>query len=530
MRSLLPTISDASNDIGAGLGVLIDRVEFRVIGGWTYARLVPLGDAHRSAPPAWLFRLLVHAAPALRRRVQRARQALRTDLPVAQIEAWYGTHRAEFAARTEALNADRTTLSDHQLTSTVDTCVALLADGARTHFRLHGAIMVILAELAFFCHEQLGWDDTRVFDLLAGTSAASTAPARALAEAAQILRASDPLRRAIANGAPTVDVLATDPDFRAALERYRQGFGRRAMRYDIAERTLAEDPQLLVRLVADQLASAFDPSAPDLAGARANEAAAAARHNLTGRHRSRFDELLARARRAYPVREDNEFHTVSAPYAQLRYTLLEVGRRLIDRAVLAEIDDVFQLTVPDAIAALRDSRHRHDIVRRHRAETAWALAHPGPDSYGIRPAGPPPLAALPPAARLINKAFMWGFALMVNDPGGTASAPSTSRTLNGAAAAPGRYRGPTRVVRDESEFGKIQAGDVLVCPIASPAWSVLFPSIGAMVTDTGGMLAHSAIISREFGIPAVVGTDTATETLRDDQVVTVDGSTGTVWL
>jgi pyruvate,water dikinase len=325
-------------------------------------------------------------------------------------------------------------------------------------------------------------------------------------------------------------VLATDPDFRAALERYRQGFGRRAMRYDIAERTLAEDPQLLVRLVADQLASAFDPSAPDLAGARANEAAAAARHNLTGRHRSRFDELLARARRAYPVREDNEFHTVSAPYAQLRYTLLEVGRRLIDRAVLAEIDDVFQLTVPDAIAALRDSRHRHDIVRRHRAETAWALAHPGPDSYGIRPAGPPPLAALPPAARLINKAFMWGFALMVNDPGGTASAPSTSRTLNGAAAAPGRYRGPTRVVRDESEFGKIQAGDVLVCPIASPAWSVLFPSIGAMVTDTGGMLAHSAIISREFGIPAVVGTDTATETLRDDQVVTVDGSTGTVWL
>jgi pyruvate,water dikinase len=84
------------------------------------------------------------------------------------------------------------------------------------------------------------------------------------------------------------------------------------------------------------------------------------------------------------------------------------------------------------------------------------------------------------------------------------------------------------VVRNESQFGRIRPGDVLVCPITSPVWSVLFPSIGALVTDTGGVLSHPAIIAREYGIPAIVATGTATSRLADGDVVTVNGSTGTV--
>lgn len=81
---------------------------------------------------------------------------------------------------------------------------------------------------------------------------------------------------------------------------------------------------------------------------------------------------------------------------------------------------------------------------------------------------------------------------------------------------------------DESEFGKLQAGDVLVCPITSPVWSMLFPSIGALVTDTGGILSHPAIIAREYRVPAVVATGNATRLLEDGQTVTVDGSTGVI--
>ena len=102
------------------------------------------------------------------------------------------------------------------------------------------------------------------------------------------------------------------------------------------------------------------------------------------------------------------------------------------------------------------------------------------------------------------------------------------RTLAGIAASPGRYTGTVRVIRSEAEFGRLRAGDVLVCPVTSAVWSVLFPSVGALVTDHGGMLSHPAIIAREYRVPAVVATCTGTARLRDGQVVAVDGTTGTV--
>jgi pyruvate,water dikinase len=102
------------------------------------------------------------------------------------------------------------------------------------------------------------------------------------------------------------------------------------------------------------------------------------------------------------------------------------------------------------------------------------------------------------------------------------------KLLRGLPASAGRYTGPVRIVMGEAEFGKVQAGDVLVCPVTSPVWSVLFPSIGALVTDTGGILSHPAIIAREYRIPAVVATGTATGRLHDGLMVTVDGMAGTV--
>jgi pyruvate,water dikinase len=81
---------------------------------------------------------------------------------------------------------------------------------------------------------------------------------------------------------------------------------------------------------------------------------------------------------------------------------------------------------------------------------------------------------------------------------------------------------------DESNFGRLRSGDVLVCPITSPVWSVLFPNVGGLVTDTGGVLSHPAIIAREYRVPAVVATGNATDLLHDDQIVTVDGTAGRI--
>jgi pyruvate,water dikinase len=102
--------------------------------------------------------------------------------------------------------------------------------------------------------------------------------------------------------------------------------------------------------------------------------------------------------------------------------------------------------------------------------------------------------------------------------------------IAGLAGSPGRHTGTVRVIRDESEFGRLGPGEVLVCPITSPAWSVLFTQAGALVTDGGGLLAHAAVIAREYGIPAVLATGHATRRLRDGDAVTVDGTAGVVRL
>ena len=98
----------------------------------------------------------------------------------------------------------------------------------------------------------------------------------------------------------------------------------------------------------------------------------------------------------------------------------------------------------------------------------------------------------------------------------------------GIPASPGRATGPARIVRGVAEFDRVQPGDILVCPVTAPAWTPLFGTVAAVVTDTGGVAAHASIVAREYGLPAVVGTGDATWRLRDGDLVEVDGSTGVV--
>ncbi|MCS7294319.1 MAG: PEP-utilizing enzyme, partial [Dehalococcoidia bacterium] len=85
-----------------------------------------------------------------------------------------------------------------------------------------------------------------------------------------------------------------------------------------------------------------------------------------------------------------------------------------------------------------------------------------------------------------------------------------------------------RVVRDESELPTVEIGEILVCPITAPSWGPTLAKVKAVVTDIGGMMSHAAIICREYGVPAVVGTAYATTTIRTGQLVRVDGDRGIV--
>ncbi len=495
----------------ANFGVIIDHLEVVFIGGWTYSRPILSGPS------------------AIRDRNIAAEKAIASDLALTVTHGWFDQWRSEYVVEARsALALDLRSLSDHDLAAQLDQRVKVI--GRPEHTMVGIAWLLLMHDLVATCEELLGWDTARTLTLLAGLSLTSVAPAKQLAELAQLAMSSPAIRQLLANVDETTPgkLSGVDPAFAGAFTRYLESTAHRAVRFDVLDPNLAERPDLLLQLVADQMTSGFShEQAAGLAQRRRDEATNEARVTLashTRADRDRFEQALARAREAYPTMEDKTWHTQAVQTALLRYLGLEIGRRLVIRGQLLGDEDVFFLEVHEARSALFDGADLREMARLRKGQRAWALANPGPLVYGDPPSEKPPFHLLPPAARRVNEAVTWGFAeFLRHRPGATRPGQIT-----GTPASPGRYRGPARVVMGEHEFSKIRNGDVVICPTTSPVWSIVFPSLGALVTDAGGILSHPAIIAREHGIPAVVGAGNATRVLRDGQFVTVNGDTGEV--
>jgi rifampicin phosphotransferase len=498
------------------------------IGGWHYVSIQPVGappprPGRRPAgpPPAALLPALMLLSGSARRRMRAARRAIRGDLAADVLRRWHEVDKPSLTDREAALrDTDLGALGDAGLAGHVRAAAALARDGVRVHFTVDAPYMLWLAELVFFCRDRLGWSEIRTMELLVGTSDATSEPARAL----RVLAARPD----------------SDPGFDEALADYQRVFGCRALEAEVAEPTLAESPELLSAMLDRLRDGRYDPEAEaaDLR-ARRQRAATDARRSLRARDRERFDVLLARAAQAYPLRDENVFLTIDAPIALVRYAAQEAGRRLTAAGVLDSVDQAFFCTaeeLADAVADLGETSRGADPaealverVRRRRGEHRWALEHPGPPSYGEPPPGTPSFRFLPRSVRLPTEAMMWiGEAIVASDASLRPERPAAGEPLTGIPASAGQYTGPARIVHSEADLARIRTGDVLVCPCTRPSWSVIFPALGAIVTDTGGALSHPAIIAREHRLPAVVATAHATALIRDGQRVTVDGRAGTV--
>jgi len=196
----------------------------------------------------------------------------------------------------------------------------------------------------------------------------------------------------------------------------------------------------------------------------------------------------------------------------MRRAVRRLGELLRDRAQLADPDEVFFITRNELLAALRQTDgHRELSTEAVRRRATWDEQR--------RLAPPLVIGEMAP----IVKRFLGAAEDAVRTPGADGE-PG----LHGIPASPGSVTGPARVIRSAAEFDRLQPGDVLVAPITTPAWTPLFATAAAVVTDTGGVASHSSVVAREYGIPAVVGTGDATRRLRDGQIVTVDGAAGLV--
>jgi pyruvate,water dikinase len=103
-----------------------------------------------------------------------------------------------------------------------------------------------------------------------------------------------------------------------------------------------------------------------------------------------------------------------------------------------------------------------------------------------------------------------------------------TKKIKGLAVSPGVYEGTAKVILSTRDFDRLEKGDILVTKNTSAGFNVVLPIIGALVTDRGGILSHAAIVSREFGIPGVVGTKNASQLISDGDKIRVNGDTGEV--
>jgi phosphohistidine swiveling domain-containing protein len=314
-----------------------------------------------------------------------------------------------------------------------------------------------------------------------------------------------------------------DPALGAAFRDHLDRFGHRTIGDDPGSSTLAERPWVLAGLLREAAVGERRGEDFDVLRDRAEAEARRLVALRSEEDRRRFDRALTAARRVYGVREDNVFWTGNLPCGLIRRVAVEIGERLARRGRIARPADLAFLADDELRRALGADEDLRELVARRHAERAWVAAHPGPAFHGPPPPQPPDVRALPDEARRINAAFMWYMANEFNP-----AVDDAQTGLAGAPGSPGTHTGPVRVIRSEDEFHKLRPGDVLVARVTTPVWSVLFGIAGAVVTDGGGALSHTAIVAREHGIPAVLATATATTELIDGQTVTVDGTAGVV--
>ncbi|MBZ0126229.1 MAG: PEP-utilizing enzyme, mobile region, partial [Rhodocyclaceae bacterium] len=250
--------------------------------------------------------------------------------------------------------------------------------------------------------------------------------------------------------------------------------------------------------------------------------------------RKQFDELLGCAKTVFPYVENHLFYVEHWFHSVFWNKMREVAAILVEHGIIKDVEDVWLLRRDEIKQAL------WDVV------TAWAT--------GVTPRGtqtwpkevewrkgvmqkfkewsPPP--AIGTAPEVIQEPFtivLWGVTnSSLADWAAVAEVkdPSTVKEFKGFAGSPGIVEGKARVCRTVEDIRQLQEGEILVAPTTSPSWAPAFAKIKACVTDVGGVMSHAAIVCREYGMPAVVGTGHATKIIQTGMMIRVDGSTGAI--
>jgi phosphohistidine swiveling domain-containing protein/DNA-binding transcriptional ArsR family regulator len=303
------------------------------------------------------------------------------------------------------------------------------------------------------------------------------------------------------------------------VKPYQKEFGWHAVwSHEFIFPTVYERMEPVIELVRGYIET--DYSYPTTMGALKADIDAAAGEivvGLEGEALADMRQALDNNLRMAPLTPDHHFYIDQGANAHVRLVLIAIGAKLAAAGVIDAADDVMFLGYNELRVLMADA-----TAFAAKASIAARKAE-RERSYTMRPK-----AWIGTATQsqldfpyLVN----WGFPEKFQR--GREGA-AVAGEVKGIAGAPGVVEGIARVVLREDQFDEVRAGDILVCHMTNPAWVVLFTKIAGLVSNAGGITAHPAVLSREFGIPAVVGTQDATERIGDGDRLRVDGNRGLV--
>jgi len=322
---------------------------------------------------------------------------------------------------------------------------------------------------------------------------------------------------------PKLEKSKAGQDFLKDINDYTAEFGYKAVYpHEYVFKTYVEDDTPVLEQLKGYLASDWDYNAVyDNSIREQEESIAYLRNKLKDRpeeEKKRFEQALDLNLRMLPLTPDHHFYFDQGTWARMRLTLITVAQRLVKEGLLDDQEDIMMLT--------------HEQLRRYVGD---------PVNYPGRKLIAEAKAEIEKAKKIMPRDWvgtvtqknmyeepyhtLWGYPeRFEREQTGT----QVKDEIEGLAAAPGVIEGTARIVTSTKEFDNVKQGDVMVCIMTNPAWVVVFSKINGIVTDSGGVLSHSAVVAREFMIPGVVGTGNATRRIQNGDRIRVDGDNGKV--
>ncbi|WP_064497988.1 PEP/pyruvate-binding domain-containing protein [Bacillus safensis] len=300
--------------------------------------------------------------------------------------------------------------------------------------------------------------------------------------------------------------------FISKLEEFLQVYGWRSVKsHDFTEETWIENPEYILDIIRNNIQTRCDFDE--------EFAKAVIKRQETYKHfmsqvkdesfKTKFETLYQYALQAANIRDDHHFYIDAMLDAKARVYLLKIGELLTQKGAIPHQDDIWNLYDEEVYKALTTSTSFESVVQQRKIEMKQ-----NEDIQLPAYTGTPTEAELQQVERMLGS-------LRENEN-------NTNDVIHGIGASSGIVSGRVKVITCAEEFSQFQKDDILVCKSTTPLWTSLFRDAKAVITDAGGILSHSAIIAREYMMPAVLGTRIATETLQSGDLVTVDGSNGRV--